>query len=83
MRYTEDGRLSVDNTLSERTLRVIALGRKNWKFAGNTPSGANASDSLHGARKLPLTGNRPGRVPARRAAEVARTRCESEGRTTR
>lgn len=43
VRYTEDGRLSVDNNLSERTLRAIALGRQNWKFVGSAASGANAA----------------------------------------
>jgi hypothetical protein len=43
VRYTEDGRLSVDNNLSERTLRAIAVGRKNWKFVGSASSGASAA----------------------------------------
>lgn len=43
VRYTEDGRLSADNNLSERTLRAIALGRKNWKFVGSAASGASAA----------------------------------------
>jgi transposase len=43
VRYTEDGRLSADNNLSERTLRAIALGRRNWKFVGSAASGANAA----------------------------------------
>jgi len=43
VRYTEDGRLSADNNLSERTLRAIALGRANWKFVGNAASGSNAA----------------------------------------
>ena len=29
-RYTEDGRLTIDNNVSERTLRHQAIGRKNW-----------------------------------------------------
>ena len=29
-RYTEDGRLTIDNNISERTLRHQAIGRKNW-----------------------------------------------------
>jgi hypothetical protein len=29
-RYTEDGRLTIDNNVSERTLRHQAVGRKNW-----------------------------------------------------
>jgi hypothetical protein len=34
-RYTEDPILSIDNNLSERTLRMVAIGRKNWMFAGS------------------------------------------------
>jgi hypothetical protein len=29
-RYLEQGYLAIDNNLSERTLRQIALGRNNW-----------------------------------------------------
>jgi transposase len=43
LRYTEEGYLSVDNNLSERTLRTIALGRKNWKFVGSASSGVSAA----------------------------------------
>jgi transposase len=39
VRYTEDGRLAIDNNLSERTLRMIAVGRNNWKFLGSAQSG--------------------------------------------
>lgn len=34
-RFVEDGRLRIDNNLSERTLRPVAIGRKNWLFVGN------------------------------------------------
>jgi transposase len=34
-RYTEDGRLKVDNNGAEQVMRPIALGRKNWLFAGS------------------------------------------------
>jgi len=34
-RYTEDGRLKVDNNGAEQALRPIVLGRKNWLFAGS------------------------------------------------
>ena len=34
-RYTQDPILSIDNNLAERTLRIVALGRKNWLFAGS------------------------------------------------
>jgi transposase len=34
-RYTEDGRIEIDNNLVENTIRPIALGRKNYLFAGS------------------------------------------------
>ncbi|MFO0554489.1 MAG: IS66 family transposase [Polyangiaceae bacterium] len=34
-RVLEDGRLSLDNTRSERSLRRIVVGRKNWLFYGS------------------------------------------------
>lgn len=43
VRYTEDGRLSIDNNLSERTLRLIAVGRNNWKFVGSVEAGERAA----------------------------------------
>jgi hypothetical protein len=34
-RYTEAGFLSIDNNASERVLRAVAIGRKNYLFAGS------------------------------------------------
>jgi hypothetical protein len=34
-RYTEDGRLKIDNHGAEQALRPIVLGRKNYLFAGS------------------------------------------------
>jgi transposase len=42
-RYTEDGRLSIDNNVSERTLRHQAIGRKNWLFLGSEQAGPRAA----------------------------------------
>jgi transposase len=33
--YIRDGRLEIDNTGAERQLRGVAVGRKNWLFAGS------------------------------------------------
>lgn len=33
--YLEEGYLSIDNNLSERALRHVVIGRKNWLFAGS------------------------------------------------
>ena len=35
MRYTTDGRFRIDNNLIENTIRPVALGRKNYLFAGS------------------------------------------------
>jgi hypothetical protein len=32
-RYTEDGRMPIDNNLLERDIRVFATGRKSWLFS--------------------------------------------------
>lgn len=42
-RYTEDGRLTIDNNISERTLRHQAIGRKNWLFLGSEQAGPRAA----------------------------------------
>jgi transposase len=42
-RYTEDGRLTIDNNVSERRLRDQAIGRKNWMFLGNDAAGPRAA----------------------------------------
>ena len=39
----EDGRLSIDNNVSERTLRHQAIGRKNWLFLGSGQAGPRAA----------------------------------------
>ena len=42
-RYTEDGRLTIDNNVSERRLREQAIGRKNWLFLGSDEAGPRAA----------------------------------------
>ena len=39
LRYTSDGDLSIDNNATENALRPVALGRKNWLFAGSDEGG--------------------------------------------
>jgi len=53
-RYTEDGHLEIDNSAAERALRAVALGRKNYLFAGSDAGGdrAAAMYSLIGSAKL-------------------------------
>jgi transposase len=42
-RYTSDGFLDIDNNIAERTLRHIAVGRKNWLFAGSAHGAQTAA----------------------------------------
>jgi hypothetical protein len=42
-RYLERGFLALDNNLSERTLRAIALGRNNWGVIGSAVGGTTAA----------------------------------------
>ena len=42
-RYTEDGRLTIDNNVCERTIRHQAIGRKNWLFLGHEAAGPRAA----------------------------------------
>ena len=42
-RYVGDGILSIDNNLSERVLRMVAIGRKNWLFVGHDNGGHRAA----------------------------------------
>ena len=42
-RYVEDGRLHIDNNAAERALRCVAVGRKNWLFAGSPAGGKRAA----------------------------------------
>jgi transposase len=39
--YATRGFLSIDNNISERALKPIAIGRKNWLFAGNDEAAAS------------------------------------------
>ena len=42
-RYVEDGDLDIDNNLAERVLRIVAIGRKNWLFAGSDAGAERAA----------------------------------------
>jgi transposase len=42
-RYLDDGFLDIDNNIAERTRRHIAVGRKNWLFAGSAKGAETAA----------------------------------------
>jgi transposase len=42
-RYLSHGALHIDNNFGERAMRIIAIGRKNWLFAGSDEGGKRAA----------------------------------------
>ena len=42
IRFLDDGRLCMSNNAAERAVRCIAVGRKNWTFAGSDEGGHRA-----------------------------------------
>jgi hypothetical protein len=58
-RFVEDGRLAIDNNQAENQLRIVAVGRKSWLFAGSRPPGI-----LPGRASEPVQGP-PGSATAR------------------
>jgi transposase len=81
-RFVQDGRLRLDNNASERALRRIAVGRKNWLFAGSEAAAERAcvlysllaSCRLHGINAFDYLCDvlvRIGDHPARRVLELA------------
>lgn len=42
-RFLDDGTAEIDNNIAERAIRSIAIGRKNWLFAGSKAGGERAA----------------------------------------
>jgi transposase len=42
-RFLKDGNIEIDNNAAERALRSVAVGRKNWLFAGSDNGGNTAA----------------------------------------
>ena len=43
VRFLDDGCLEIDNNIAERAIRGIAVGRRNWLFAGSNVGGERAA----------------------------------------
>ena len=54
LRYAESGVLPIDNNPVENVIRPIAIGKKNWLFAGSERAGRRAAaiQSLLATAKL-------------------------------
>lgn len=80
-RCFDDGRLALDNNPAERALRGVAVGRKNWLFAGSDQGGVRAAALYSLIETAKLNGRDPQAYladvlarlaghPARRIAEL-------------
>lgn len=45
-RYVEDGALAIDNNISEREIKLVVIGRKNWMFA-DSMDGMRANATMY------------------------------------
>ena len=43
MRFLDNGKIEIDNNAAGRAMRSIAVGRKNWMFAGSDNGGHTAA----------------------------------------
>lgn len=58
-RYLDDGRLPIDNNLIEQQIRPIAVGRRNWLFAGSLRAGKRAAAITSLIQSAKLNGHDP------------------------
>ena len=57
--FLKDGRVAIDNNPAERAIRPIALGRKNWLFAGSDAGGETLADAMTIIETAKLSGLNP------------------------
>jgi transposase len=57
--FLEDGRVAIDNNPAERAIRPVAIGRKNWLFAGSDAGGETLADAMTLIETAKLSGHNP------------------------
>ena len=70
-RFLDDGRLEIDNNITERAMRCVALGRKNWLFAGSKAGGDRAAAIYSVIETAKLNGLEPQAYIADVIAKIA------------
>ncbi|WP_176026306.1 IS66 family transposase, partial [Robbsia andropogonis] len=58
-RFLDDSQLPIDNNWAENQIRPIALGRKNWLFAGSLRAGKRAAAIMSLVQSAKLNGHDP------------------------
>lgn len=59
LRYLDDGRVPFDNNRTENCIRPVAVGRKNWLFAGSLRAGQRMASILSLLETAKLNGHDP------------------------
>lgn len=78
-RFLDDGQLPIDNNWIENQIRPVALGRKNWLFAGSLRAGQRAAAVMSLIQSAKLNGHDPHaylkdvmtRLPTHKASRIA------------
>ena len=70
-RFLHDGRAEIDNNIAERAIRSIAIGRKNWLFAGSKAGGERAAAIYSVIETAKLNGIEPQAYIADVIAKIA------------
>lgn len=70
-RFLDDGRAEIDNNIAERAIRSIAIGRKNWLFAGSKAGGERAAAVYSVIETCKLNGIEPQAYIADVIAKIA------------
>lgn len=58
-RFLTDARLEIDNNIAENAMRAVALGRKNYLFAGSDVGGERAAAMYSILHTAKLNGRNP------------------------
>jgi hypothetical protein len=77
-RYIDDGQLPIDNNWIENQIRLIALGRSNWLFAGSLRAGQRAAAVMSLIQSAKMNGHDPyaylkdvlTRLPTHKASQI-------------
>ena len=78
-RFQDDGQLPIDNNWAENQIRPIAIGRKNWLFAGSLRAGQRAAAVMSLIQSARLNGHDPyayikdvlSRLPTHKNSQIA------------
>ena len=57
--FLDDGRVAINNNAAERAIRPVAIGRKNYLFAGSDVGGDNIADAMTIIESAKMSGLNP------------------------